>query len=186
MISGERTARSSDCTGRRKQPGDGSYRRWEPLDGKEPGTDEDSAPLVIGGLLTNERGRTITAMRNFLAFKCSGTAASEVGTARRGYLFYGLTRGRWQPLVRNGKFGRRRQLPQSKGAADERSKTNSHCDADAYFNDDSNFTNKDNVLGGGDRSTGSFVSRTHSTDWEVAIRQDQHRDFVDGQLEASR
>ena len=106
-------------------------------------------------------------MRNFLAFKFSGTAASEVGTARRGYLFYGLTRGRWQPLVRNGKFGRRRQLPQSKGAADERSKTNSHHDADAYFNDYSDLTYKDDVLGGGNRSTEFFVSGTHSTDLEA-------------------
>ena len=169
MISGEKTARSSDCAGRRKQPGDGSYRRWEPLDGKEPGSDEDSAPLVIGGLSTNERRRTTTAMQNFLTFKFSRTAASEVGTARRGSSFYGLTRGRWQPLVRNSKFGRRRQLPQSKGAADERSKTNSHHDADAYFNDYSDFTYKDDVLGGGSRSTEFFVSGTHSTDLEAKV-----------------
>ena len=72
------------------------------------------------------------------------------------------------------------------GVADERSKTNSHYDADAYFNDYGYLTDKDNVLGGGNRSTEFVVSRTHSTDLEVAIRQDQHRDFVDGQLEAKR
>ena len=65
---------------------------------------------------------------------------------------------------------------QSRGAADERSKTNSHDDADAYFNDYSNFTNKDNVLGGGNRSTGFFVPRIHSLNLEAGIRQDQLQD----------
>ena len=75
---------------------------------------------------------------------------------------------------------------QSRGAADERSKTNSHDDADAYSNDYSNFTNKDNVLGGGNRSTGFFVLRMHPSDLEAGIWQDQLQDFVDGQLEANR
>ena len=136
--------------------------------------------------MTNERRRTTTAMQNFPTFKRTRTASLEVETARRGSSLHGLTRGGWQPLVRDGKFRQRQQPLKSKGAADERSRTNSHCDADAYFNDDSNFTNKDNVLGGGDRSTRFFVSRTHSTDREATIRQDQHQDFVDGQLEAYR
>ena len=72
------------------------------------------------------------------------------------------------------------------GVADERSKTNSHYDANAYFDDYGYLTDKDNVLGGGNRSTEFFVSRTHSTDRKATIRQDQHRDFVDGQLEAYR
>ena len=94
-------------------------------------------------------------------------AASEEETARRDSTFYGLNRGRWQPLVRDSKFGRRQQPLQLRGAADKRSKTNSHHDADAYFNDYSDLTYKDDVLGGGNRSTEFFVSGTHSTDLEA-------------------
>ena len=90
-------------------------------------------------------------------------------TARRGSSLHGLSRGRWQPLVRDSKFGLRPQLLQSKGAADERSKTNSHHDADAYFNDYSDLTYKDDVLGGGNRSTEFLVSGTHSTDLEAKV-----------------
>ena len=71
-------------------------------------------PLVIGELSTNERRRTTTAMQNFLTFKLTRTAASEVESARRGSSFHGLTRGRRQPLVSDSKFGRRQQ-PSSQG-----------------------------------------------------------------------
>ena len=43
-------------------------------------------------------------------------AASEEETARRDSTFHGLTRGRWQPLVRDSKFGQRQQLLQSRGS----------------------------------------------------------------------
>ena len=80
--------RSSDCTGRRK--------------------------LLGGEIYGNKRRRTTTAMQNFLTFKRIKTAASEVESARRGSSFHGLTRGRWQPLVSDSKFGQRQQ-PSSQG-----------------------------------------------------------------------
>ena len=75
------------------------------------------SPFSLRGLLTNERGRTATSMQNVLTFKISKIAASEEETARRDSTFYGLTRGRWQPLVRDSKFGQRQQLLQSRGSS---------------------------------------------------------------------
>ena len=149
--------RSSDCTGRRK--------------------------LLGGEIYGNKRRRTTTAMQNFLTFKRIKTAASEVESARRGYSLHGLTRGRWQPLVRDSKFGQRQQLLQSRGSRrrtieDEQSLRRRRLLQRLQLLD-----GQRQRLGGGNRSTEFFVPRTHSTDLEVATRQDQHRDFVDELLE---
>ena len=50
------------------------------------------------------------------------------------------------------------QLLQSEGAADERTKTNSYVDAERSYPRDL----EDGGVGGGNRSTGFDISRTHS------------------------
>ena len=144
------------------------------------------SPFSQRGPLTDERRRTATSMQNALTFKF------RRWRRRRRKPLDGIRR--FTDLLEEGgnrssgtaSLDKDNYSSSQGGVADERSKTNSHYDADAYFNDYGYLTDKDNVLGGGNRSTEFFVPRTHSTDLEAGIRQDQLRDFVDGQLEANR
>ena len=137
-------------------------RRWER---REVGTTRQEelkirlrlSSLSQRGLSTDERRRTATPMQNVLTFKLED---GGVGGGNRSTGFDIST-----DLLEEG--GNRssgtassdedNNSPSLGGVADERSKTNSHHDADAYSNDYGDLTNKDNVLGGGNRSTGFVV-----------------------------
>ena len=110
-------------------------------------------------------------------------AASEEETARRDSTFHGLTRGRWQPLVRDSKFGQRQQLLQSRGSRRRTIEDEQPLRRRRLLQRLQLLNGQRQRLGGGNRSTEFFVPQTHSTDLEVAIRQDQHRDLVDELLE---
>ena len=65
------------------------------------------SPFSQRGPLTNERRRTATSMQNVLTFKFRRwrrRRREPLDGIRR---FNGLFRGRWQPLVRDSKFGQR-------------------------------------------------------------------------------
>ena len=110
-------------------------------------------------------------------------AASEEGTARRDSTFHGLTRGRWQPLVRDSKFGQRQQLLQSRGSRrrtieDEQPLRRRRLLRRLRLLDEQRQRPRR-----WEPLDGVRRPRTHSTDWELAIRKVQHRDLVDEQLE---
>ena len=132
------------------------------------------SPFSQRGPLTNERRRTATSMQNVLTSKISKIAASEEETARRDSTFHGLTRGRWQPLVRDSKFGQRQQLLQSRGSRRRTIEDEQPLRRRRLLQRLQLLNGQRQRLGGGNRSTEFFVPRTHSTDLEVAIRQDLH------------